>query len=173
MDGHRTNEFQESRIRYKSFDLEAYSPNLDVPPEHQWPSFDGVRILHSHALDTRQMQQKNIKGTPLIVQAIDALKRDGHKVALMNLSGVPSSEMRFHQVQADIVIDQLIYGGYGSTTLECMALGKPVICYIRPSWRAFLSSIYPEWEACPVVSATPDTLQKEIRKLIVDERYRE
>jgi hypothetical protein len=54
-----------------------------------------------------------------------------------------------------------------------MALGKPVICYIRPSWRAFLSSIYPEWEACPVVSATPDTLHKELRKLIVDERYRE
>lgn len=173
MDGHRTHEFQESRIRYKSFDLETYSPNLHVPPEHQWPKFDGVRILHSHALDTRKTQNRNIKGTPSIVQAVEALKEDGHNVALMNLSGIPSSEMRFHQVQADIVIDQLIYGGYGSTTLECMALGKPVICYIRPSWRTFLSSIYPEWEACPVVSATPDTLHEELRKLIVDGRYRE
>jgi len=171
-DGHQTAEFVETRIRYKSFDLEKYAPNLYVPLEFQWPRFDGIRILHSHALDTRKENNKNIKGTPSIVLAVEALRANGHNVALMNLSGIPSNEMRFHQVQADLVIDQLIYGGYGSTALECMALGKPVICYIRPSWRTFLSSIYPEWNDCPIISATPETLYDELRELIVDHKRR-
>lgn len=172
-DGHRTNEFRETRIRYKSFDLRVFHPEIVIPPEFKWPPTSGVRILHSHALEDRLLNDKNIKGTPSVLRAIEVLQTEGHEVSLVNLSGIPSNQMRYHQVQADIVIDQLIYGGYGSTALECLALGKPVICYVRPSWKRLYESIYPEWANCPFISATPETLEEELRKLILDPGYRE
>jgi hypothetical protein len=171
-DGHKTSEFKESRIRYKSFDLAVYRPDLVIPPSHVWQPSEDIRILHSHSLDGRRLNEKNIKGTSFVIEAVDKLKEEGHRVSLVNLTGIPSREMRFHQVQADIVVDQLIYGGYGSTALECLALGKPVICYIRPTWKHFLASIYPEWLDCPIISATTETVFHELHKLVTDDVYR-
>jgi predicted glycosyltransferase len=34
---------------------------------------------------------------------------------------------------ADLMIDQLLLGWYGGLAVECMALGVPVISYVRPS----------------------------------------
>lgn len=172
VDGHQTSEFHESRIRYKSFDLSLYKPDLVIPSTHIWQPSEDIRILHSHSLDSRLQCGKSIKGTSFVIDAVDKLKAEGHKVTLVDLTGIPSREMRFYQAQADIVVDQLIYGGYGSTTLECLALGKPVICYIRPTWKSFLASIYPEWANCPIISATTETVLYELRKLVVDEDYR-
>ena len=171
-DGHQTSEFKETRIRYKSFDLSLYKPDLVIPSSHMWQPSEDVRILHSHSLDGRLLGGKNIKGTPFVIDAVEKLRTEGVQVSLVNLSGIASREMRFHQVQADIIVDQLIYGGYGSTALEALALGKPVICYIRPAWKQFLSSHYLEWENCPIVSATPETVYEELRKLVIDEEYR-
>lgn len=171
-DGHQTSEFKETRIRYKSFDLSLYRPDLVIPSRHRWQPSEDIRILHSHSLDGRLLGGKNIKGTPFVIDAVDKLKAEGHKVSLVNLTGIPSREMRFHQVQADIIVDQLIYGGYGSTALEGLALGKPVICFIRPAWKSFLASIYPEWANCPIISATTETVFHELRKLVTDEGYR-
>jgi len=171
-DGHQTSEFKETRIRYKSFDLSFYRPDLVIPSSHMWQPSEDIRILHSHSLDGRLLGGKNIKGTPFVIDAVDKLKAEGHKVSLVNLTGIPSREMRFHQVQADIIVDQLIYGGYGSTALEGLALGKPVICFIRPAWKSFLASIYPEWANCPIISATTETVFHELRKLVTDEGYR-
>ncbi len=171
-DGQRTDEFEETRIRYKSFDLSLYTPNLPVPPEFVWSTDSTIKVLHSHALTGRESGGKNIKGTGYVIRAVERLKSEGIDVSLVNLSGVASRNMRFHQVQADIIVDQLIYGGYGSTTLEAMALGKPVICYIRPSWKTYLTSLFPEWASCPIISATPETVYSELRKLVVDAQYR-
>ncbi|GAK00997.1 hypothetical protein JCM19055_4134 [Geomicrobium sp. JCM 19055] len=33
--------------------------------------------------------------------------------------------------KATVVIDQLRIGSYANLTMESMALGKPVICYVR------------------------------------------
>jgi len=171
-DGHQTDEFRETRIRYKSFDLDVFAPDISVPLQFQWASTSGLSVLHSHALTTRNLNKKNIKGTPHIIAAIEQLQREGFDLAFMNMQGVESRYMRFHQAQADIIVDQLIYGGYGSTALEGLALGKPVICYIRPSWKEYLSSIYPEWNDCPIISATPETIYAELRKLVSDAEYR-
>ena len=39
--------------------------------------------------------------------------------------------MRYYQVQADIIVEQLIYGWWGSTAIEGM-LGKPVTVILIP-----------------------------------------
>ena len=172
VDGQQASEFTESRIRYKSFDLDIFSPSLRIPDCHVWPTSSSIRVLHSSALEGRSVNLKNIKGSEFVGRAVDSLVKSGLDVKLVQIMGIPSREMRFHQVQADVVVDQLIYGGYGSTALESLALGKPVICYIRPSWKQFLSDHFPEWEWCPIISATPQTVEAELRKLVVNEDLR-
>ena len=68
--------------------------------------------------------------------------------------------------QADIIIDQILCGAYGNLSVEAMALGKPVICYIRPD----LVDHYPK--NLPIVSANPDTLFDVLKDLIRDQERR-
>ena len=76
--------------------------------------------------------------------------------------------MRFYQAQADIVVEQLIYGWYGSTFVETSALGKPVICYLRPSWKKFFLKTFPEYDSLPIVEADTKTIYKSLKKLVED-----
>ena len=46
---------------------------------------------------------------------------------------MPNKDVRFIQVQADIVVDQLNYGRYGAQAREGMMLGRPTVCYINKS----------------------------------------
>ena len=62
--------------------------------------------------------------------------------------------------EADVVIDQVRAGAYGTVTAEAMALGKPVICYILPELLPTYGSDF------PVVSADPSTLEEVLAELM-------
>jgi hypothetical protein len=49
-----------------------------------------------------------------------------------------------------------------------MALGKPVVCYLRDRFH----EAHREWAECPIVSASPDTLEVELRRLALDPELR-
>ncbi|HEX6051404.1 MAG TPA: glycosyltransferase, partial [Gemmatimonadaceae bacterium] len=89
--------------------------------------------------------------------------------------GVPNKEVRFIQVQADIVVDMLTFGWFGSNIREAMMLGKPVVCYLRPEWLERMRRQIPEYiDELPVVSATPDTVEGVLKDLVNSpERRRE
>jgi len=71
-----------------------------------------------------------IKGTPAILAALETLK-DRYDFELLLVEGLPHEEaMRLYQ-SADIVIDQILAGWYGGFAVEAMAMGKPVLCYMR------------------------------------------
>jgi glycosyltransferase involved in cell wall biosynthesis len=135
-------------------------------------SSTNIRVLHSTSLDTRSFEGRNIKGSRYVVDAVNKLKSEQLPVELIRVERITANLMRYVQAQADVVVDQLIYGTFGSTSLECLALGKPVICFIRPSWREFLESRFPEWKDCPIISATPETVYLELKALVVDSNYR-
>src|SRR5690606_570959 len=63
---------------------------------------------------------------------------------------------------SDIGIDQVLYGWHGKVSVELMALGKPVVCYIDPELLKYRPEL-------PIVSATPTTLTSELEKLIANE----
>ena len=73
---------------------------------------------------------------------------------------------------ADIVVDQLKAGWYGGFAVEVMAMGKPVISYIRTEELHHLPPCLVD--ELPVVSATPTTNEGVLRKLLDDpERCRD
>lgn len=169
-----SSQFTMSHIKYKSIDLSLWSPDLSVPQEQQLTPTKNIRILHSSYLEKsgRNFKGRNIKGSPFILNAIERLKNEGYPVEYYYINDKPSNQMRFYQVQADIVVEQLIYGWWGSTGVETMALGRPVVCYLRPSWKEFFFKTFPEYNNLPIVEANIGTIYETLKKLVIDETYR-
>jgi glycosyltransferase involved in cell wall biosynthesis len=54
----------------------------------------------------------------------------------------------------------MLVGFYGMFAVEAMALGKPVVCYIRPDiWKDI-------GDNCPIINANPDNLYACLSSLI-------
>jgi len=122
------------------------------------PSKDEVWIVHAPT-------QRDFKGTDYINLAIEKLQEE-LPIRYQLVEGMSHAEaVRCYQ-RADILIDQVLCGAYGNLSIEGMAMGKPVVCYIRPD----LVDRYPT--GLPIVSANPDTLYEVLRKLVLDGELR-
>lgn len=167
-------QLEERHFKYKAIDLDLWSPALEVPPEHRLPPTSNLRILHSAYLkgSSRAWQGRNIKGSPFVLDAIERLQAEGYPVEYMFIENKPSNQMRFYQAQADIVVEQLIYGWWGSTGVETMALGKPVVCYLRPAWKDFFFRTFPEYSSLPIVEADTLSIYDALKRLVTNEELR-
>ena len=86
-----------------------------------------LRLLHAP-------NHRALKGTDHILRAVDELcVRHGHRAH--DRGGVPNEKTSSIIQAADVVVDQLIVGWYAMFAMEVMALGKPVVCHIRPQYR--------------------------------------
>jgi len=129
-------------------------PGLDLRPFTPRPPSDSPRPLVVHAPSNRER-----KGTRHVIEACEQLP-----VELDIVEGVPHEEARERYARADIVVDQLNAGWHGVFALEAMALGKPVVTYLKPeivdrSAAGFGVRI-------PIVPATKETLVDALRPLV-------
>jgi hypothetical protein len=95
---------------------------------------------------------------------INFMRSEGYNCELMNISNIQSKNMKYFQAQADLIIDQLIYGHWGSTSLECIALGKPVICYFNKEWKNNYINNF-SIESWPVIEANTISIYSVIKGL--------
>ena len=93
------------------------------------------------------------KGTKFVRAAVENLQKKGLAFEYREVTGLTHSEALKVYSEADIIVDQLMLGAHGVFSVEAMALGKPVICYILPE----LGPTYPE--GFPVINANPDTVE--------------
>ena len=93
---------------------------------------------------------------------MERLKEEGYRVDLRLVEKVPNDVAVELYKEADIVAEQFLIGWHGFLAIEAMALGKPVICFVRK--KGYLLSP----DECPIVSADPDMLADAIRDLIKD-----
>jgi glycosyltransferase involved in cell wall biosynthesis len=159
---------------WKSIDLELWSPSMEIPADFRLPQTSAIRIMHSNWLERseRNWESRNIKGTPYVVKAVERLKAEGYDVEYIFASDLHIADVRFLQAQADIVVEQLIYGWWGSTGVETMALGKPVVCYLRREWKENFLRNFPEHESLPIVEADTETIYDVLKELVLDENLR-
>jgi len=173
IDVDESSQFKATHIKYKSLDLDLWDPNLTVPEDYLLNKKKGeLLILHSYFDEDRGENKKNIKGSPQVLKAIEELRNEGHKIKYIFIKDKHLKDMKYYQVQADIVVEQLIYGWWGSTGVETMSLGKPVICYLRESWIKNFHNYYPEIKSIPIVKANVFNIKDVLRQLIIDEEYR-
>jgi glycosyltransferase involved in cell wall biosynthesis len=129
-------------------------PGLDLRPFTPVPPSDSPRPLVVHAPSNREK-----KGTARVIEACSQLP-----VELDVVEGVPHEEARARYARADIVVDQLNAGWHGVFALESMALGKPVVTYLKPDVVARSEEGY--GIRIPIVPATAETLVEALRPLV-------
>lgn len=101
------------------------------------------------------------KGTRHVLEAVARLK-ERHDFDFQLVQGVSHQEARRIFQRADIIVDQLLDGGYGTLAVEGMAMGKTVLVYLSP----IALGGYPE--DVPMVSANPETIEAQLAKAIDD-----
>lgn len=119
---------------------------------------DALRIGHAPS-------RRNTKGTEFLVNAVHALQQKGICVELDLIEGQLPRNVLERLAQCDVVVDQLLLGWYGKVAVEAMALGKPVICHINPSWVEGN-------EPLPVIPANAKNIEQVLEEVIRDQAWR-
>jgi len=136
-------------------------PNITIDADEPvYPEPKGeVCILHAPS-------NRATKGSDLIIEALEELKREGVPLRLNLVEGISHEELLEQVAEADLVVDQILSGWYGGFSVEAMSLGKPVVCYIRES---DLEHLPPGMaEDLPFIQADPTSFKKVMRELIVN-----
>jgi glycosyltransferase involved in cell wall biosynthesis len=100
------------------------------------------------------------------------LRDEGIDVELMMFDRVPSRDYIYIQAQADIVVEELIRGCWGSTAVECLALGKPVLTFIRPEWETMYLKTFPSIKALPIVNTNKHNIYDNLKTVILNDGFR-
>lgn len=99
------------------------------------------------------------KGTHAVLSAVEQLG-SRYDLEFRLIQGMERSRSLAVLQQADIFLDQFVLGDRGMASLEAMALGKPVVCYIKPS----LLVLYPP--ELPIVNANQQNLSLVLESLL-------
>jgi hypothetical protein len=150
-------------------DPDVWRPDLEVPERWRLDLPPGTVSIY-HAVGNFQQRTsggRNVKSTHVYVPLVERMKQEGYDVELTFVHDVPNRDVRFTQVQSDIVVDMLTFGWFGSNVREALMLGKPVVCYLRPEWTERMRREIPEYiDELPVVSATPETVEDVLKELV-------
>lgn len=136
--------------------------HIDLEDWKTAPSFsnpDRPVVLHAPS-------QRGVKGTRFILDAVSRLKDEGVDFEFVLVEKLSRQEARKLYERADLLIDQLLCGWYGGLAVELMALGKPVICYIRENDLQFIPKSMKK--ALPIINAKPDNIYDVLKVWLMD-----
>ena len=141
-------------LPYTSVDVESIHP---VSPRMTGK----IRILHAPT-------DAGVKGTKHVLEAMEILRRNYDIEFLLVKDMVHEEALKTYR-EADIVIDQLLAGWYGAFAVECMAMGKLVVCYIRDEDLQFVPPSMKN--ELPLFNASPDDLVTRLAEAINDREH--
>ncbi|MEK4565630.1 glycosyltransferase [Alkalihalobacillus sp. FSL R5-0424] len=128
-------------------DVQKYTPS--------YPSIQKERPLVVHA-----PSQREFKGTDIIEAALTELQNEC-SFDFQLIENTSHKEATQQYKDADLIIDQILCGMYGNLSIEAMALGKPVVAFIRPDLYQTLPA------DLPIQSANPDTIKSVLKDLLL------
>jgi hypothetical protein len=174
----------EKAARIRRFDRHAaaiyfLNPDLShsLPPRAKFMPYAHVDPIEWEAQDRARTSvpvivhapsDRAVKGTSLLTDAVTRLRSEGIQVDLRLVEGLRQSEARHLYAKADLAVDQLFAGWYGGFAVEAMALGVPVVSYIRED---DLDAIPPAMRAdLPIIRAEPSTIIDVLRSSLTTHR---
>lgn len=102
------------------------------------------------------------KGTYYFEKAVDQLIDEGYPVKKIIAEGLSHNDLLELYKSCDIFVDQLLSGWYGTASIEAMAFGKPVVCFLRESYRDYCDY----YDSIPIINASPDTIYSTLKDMI-------
>ncbi|WP_435641554.1 glycosyltransferase family 1 protein [Micavibrio aeruginosavorus] len=148
--------------RSKFIPYASVDPRDWMLPNRTW--IDRAKPLHIvHAPSNRK-----VKGSDFVIDALNRLEAEGIPFHFTLVEGVSNKEAREIYESADILVDQLLAGFYGGLAVELMALGCPVISYLREDDLRLLPD--PMRREIPIINATPDTIYDVLKSFLTVRR---
>lgn len=142
-------------LAYASVDPREWQPVVNA-------ASDLPVVLHAPS-------HRGVKGTRFILEAVRQLEAEGVPFKFVLVEGLANAEAKKLYQQADLLIDQLLIGWYGGLAVELMALGKPVICYLREQDLPFIP---PAMRAeLPLIQAEPGTIYAVLKTWLTTQRH--
>ena len=140
--------------------IDLYSDNGQkyVPSYPDQNNEKPMRIVHAS-------NHRHFKGTRFLISAVERLQARGVNVELKLVEKIPNDKALEIYRTADIVFDQCIIGFHGFLTIEAMAMGKPVMCYIRKPNEYLLHP-----EEMPIINCKAEEVESTIRACCSDRR---
>lgn len=141
----------------KKFFAEYYSTRAclilsDFTPRFPEPNKARPLVVHAPS-------NKAKKGTDVVLETMARLSKS-HQFDFKLIHQVPRQAALELMAQSDLFLDQFTIGAEGLASYEAMALGKPVVCYIK-------RSLLPRYPAnLPIVVADQDELESAIARLL-------
>jgi glycosyltransferase involved in cell wall biosynthesis len=145
---------QDSEIIPLAVDLSNFSYTKPIE------FIDELNILHAPT-------SRKKKGTEFLVQAVSKLKEEGYKINLDICENITHDELRERYKKCHVSVVALMGGWYGTAGVEAMAIGRPIITFIRPSLFNYIDI---KEEELPIISANKDDIY-EVLKDVVDKKY--
>lgn len=150
------------------------TPNsLNFPVEHIRPVVRSderrpICIVHSP-------NHRIIKGTEYIIEAVERLKNEIDINFILLEKKSNAEVLSILRDQADIFIEKLVGPSYALSAIEAMAYGVPVIGSVdNGDWDDLAKTFrrYSFLADCPIVSASVESLEDEIKRLCVSSEKR-
>ena len=143
-------------------DTAEFIPYSSVNPYAVSPAFPQKEIAKIHIVHAPSNPQ--VKGTKYLLEALSILKKEGFYFEFTLVNGLSNQEALSIYQKADLVVDQLLAGWYGGFAVEAMAMGKPVIAYIR---EEDLVHIPPQMrKELPIINANPENILDILRDIL-------
>lgn len=101
------------------------------------------------------------KGTKYLIEAVERLRKEGHRFRLLLCENMTNVETRKKLTQSEIVVDQLLGRGHGLFTVEAMASGNAVLVHAIPGLYGYPPDL-------PIIPTKPDTIYENL-KLVLDD----
>jgi glycosyltransferase involved in cell wall biosynthesis len=116
---------------------------------------------------------RGVKGTEFLIEAVDALKKEGLLVELVLLEKIKNDKVReLLYSDADILVEQLILG-YALSAIEGMATGLPVITALEEEIYTRVFRRFSYLNECPMLSSSPEKIKEDLRILVTNPALRE
>ncbi len=124
------------------------------------PSNSGVPVV-VHAPSARA-----IKGTKYVLAALESLKSKGIAFELRLVEKRPRPEALDIYRGADVIVDQLCIGAYGTLAVEALSLGKPTLSYLDQEHLG--DPVF----NMPVVNTNPENVERVLAVLLQSRELR-
>ncbi len=114
---------------------------------------DTLRVAHAP-------NHGHFKGTARLMEAIEKLRLEGQPIELVSVQGVPNERVLELFKSSHLVADQFVAGFHGYTALEAMALGRPVLCFLRND------DMMIDPATCPIVNVKPEQIYDVLKQCL-------
>jgi glycosyltransferase involved in cell wall biosynthesis len=126
-------------------------------PSYPDPTSEGpLRVAHAP-------NHRVFKGTRFLVDAVEKLRREGVAIELDLIERISNQEALERYRQADVIFDQCLIGFHGFLAIEGMAMGKPVMCFVRKPSEYLLDA-----DSNPILRTGLGRLSDDLRRLAED-----